>query len=127
MDLFVVQDYISTQLPKLEQGRDLFVYSMPETVSKGVLLVAETANARVDDDIPGLFHNRFQVIVRHVDYTEGYAQAKALFDTLNVRMKVMGAYRFDYIKPMHLPIPYRRGASDQLEFSVNFQARYIEC
>lgn len=126
MNLFDIQDYIVSQVTDLQISVDLFVFHMPETVKSGVLLALDTAGARSDDTIPGLYHNRFQTIIREVNYAEGYAMAKNISNVLDVRGLTLGSIRYDFIKPNHNPIPYRRGQSDLLEFSVNYKVRYIE-
>lgn len=127
MNLAPLQTYIAKQHPDYEVGRNLFIYSMPPDIEHNILLVVETAGARVDYELKGIHDNRFQMIVRDLDYDRGYDLARTLYDTLWLENKTVEGVYFYFSRPRHLPIPYRRGDSDLMEFSVNFDARFVDC
>ena len=126
MDLTPLRDFVIDQEPDYEEGRNLFMFHMPAQVQIGTVLVVETPGAGVDHEIPGTFKQRIQAIVRHSDYTEGQNMARRLYDMLNLRRVQIGGYYFHYIMPRHLPIPYRRGESGLVEFSVNYDTHFAE-
>ena len=126
MDLLPIRDYIASEKPFYETAHNLFVYSMPPQVNIGVLIVTEPSGAEVDHEIAGVYKNRFQIIVRHSDYEAGQAMAIELFHLLNIRAQALGDYWFYYIRPRHLPIPYRRGESDLMEFSINYDTHFAD-
>ena len=125
MNLKPLQDYIAAHTD-LVFGQDLFEYSLPARVTKAVVLVLEPANAYVDHEIPGLFKNRFQVIVRDPVFDDGRARADELFDLLKFENVDLTEYKVDYCRPRHKPLPFSRSAGDTVEFSINFEIRYRE-
>jgi hypothetical protein len=127
MDLIPIRDYIADQEPFYIEGESLFISHMPAQIEVGALLTLETSGAQVDHEITGVFKQRIQTIVRHPSFAEGYAMSRALFDMLNLAETQIGDYHFYYIRPRHLPIYYRRGDGDQLEFSVNYDTHFAEC
>lgn len=62
MDLDPIQDWVAAN-STLQAGVDLFTYSMPQGVKKGVLLLLEVPDGKVDHEIPGRYWSRIQVIV----------------------------------------------------------------
>jgi len=125
MDLQSIQDHLVSEAPEFQAGRNLFIYSMPSSVQIGTVILSEMSNAYADHEVPGLFYNPFQVVVRHRDYLPGQELANQIYDTLNLRRTTLGQYHFLYILPKHLPMPYRRGDSDLMEFSINFKAKFV--
>ena len=125
MNLDPICDYIAANTD-LVVAENLFSYSIPAQVSNAVLLVAESANGFVDHEIPGIFKNRYQVIVRDAVYETAKTRADELFDLLNLREVDMGEYVVTHSLPRHKPFPFRRSDGDLVEFSINFDVRYRE-
>jgi len=123
MNLSPIRDYIAAS-SNMIVGRDLFVYSMPATVKRGVLLVTESAGNHVLHETPGAFEGRYQIIVRDPDYEKGYARAEEMFDMLNLIEMDLTTYVVTYSRPRHTPLPFSRSSGDLIEFSINFDFRY---
>jgi len=127
MDLIPVRDYLMQEMPRFEDGVDLFVYSMPAQVHCGVVILAEPSMSHIDYYIKGLHKHRLQIIVRDSDYERGMTLANEIMTVMEVNRVEMGTMMFDFIRPRHLPIAYPRGESDEIEFSVNYDTRFVIC
>ena len=123
MNLDPIADYLAAN-SDLAVGVDLFTYSMPPFVDAGVLLVAEMTHSFVDHEMPGIFKNRYQAIVRDSVYDTGKARADEIFAKLYLRNVDLGEYVVTYSRPLNQPIPFSRSEGDLVEFSVNFEIRY---
>ena len=123
MNLDPIRDYIAANTT-LTVGKDLFSYSMPPQVDKGVLILTEAAGNRVDHEVKGVFKGRYQIIVRDTDYDIGMLRANQMFNLLDLLEENMGTYVVTYSRPRHTPLPFSRSEGDLIEFSINFDLRY---
>lgn len=122
-----MQPFYDIVKAKLESNEKVFMYHMPETVMRGVLLLHNLNGARLDDDIPNYKKARFQAIVREVDYQRGYELAKQVMTALTVdRLQEAGVY-IHFLNPLHDPVAFPKSAGDFIEFSVNYETVYSEC
>jgi hypothetical protein len=109
------------------QGRDLFIYNMPEQVETGILLLMDSQTpTEIDDEIPKLRRTHFKAIVRGTDYRETLALANGLRDELNLHRLTLGDYEIIRLRPTYDPIPFPVPNSDLIEVVVNFWSAYIE-
>lgn len=121
MELEPIQDYLAANTT-LVSGQDLFIYHKPHEVEPAVQLVLDDSGNRVDSEITGRYIQRFQVIVSDPDYTRGKNRAAEIFDLLRSEVtQDWTGYCTSYIRPMSLPINYRRSAGDVVEWSINFE------
>lgn len=123
MNLLPIRNYIAANTD-LVPRKTLLVFSMPADLKSGVVLVPSPVGGRIDHEIPGIYEERFQAIVRDPHYQPGMDRAEELFNLLTLLNVDMGEYVVDYCRPRHTPFAYPRSDSDLLEFSVNFDVRY---
>lgn len=109
----------------LTRAVNLFVHSMPPTVTEGVLIVTENAGNRVDHELIGVFMGRYQTIIRGSDYNQVTNRAYELFVLLNLIEENLTDYVVTYSRPRHTPNPIGgRSKGDLIEMSINFDFRY---
>lgn len=123
MNLKPFYDLLKSKLPPNEV---LFMYHMPETVKRGILVLHSLTGARFDNDINGYKKAKFQLIIREVDFQSGYALAKQAMTALKVERVTQGLAYFHFINPLHDPVAFPKSAGDFIEFSVNFETIYTE-
>lgn len=123
MNLTPIQDYINDNTTWVT-GVDLFSYSMPHDLDRGVLVITDGTGNRPDHEVPGIFVARFQVIIRNPDILEGMQQANALYDLLNLLNTDLIDYHVEYSRPRHTPISYPRSPGSVIEWSINYDIRY---
>tara|TARA_R110000851_G_C13102760_1_gene569250 strand:- start:33162 stop:33545 length:384 start_codon:yes stop_codon:yes gene_type:complete len=110
-----------------EQGVDLFIYNMPSGVEIGILLISSLSGTEIDYELPGFKRTSFQAIVRHTEFVEGRELADLVSSTLTLKNGTMlDNLLVRYIRPRHEPVVYPVSEGDYLEFSINFDAVYIE-
>ena len=125
MDLYPIQDFVETNT-SLTIGVDLFVFSIPHGIDKGVLLTREVSETRVDHEIPGRSQSRFQVIVRDPDHETGKALAYELYWLLWIReFTDWTDFCTNYIRPRHEPVAFRRSDGDVIEWSINYETDFF--
>lgn len=125
MDITKIQDFIAAGTD-LVTGKDLFCYSIPPKVSRCVTVLLDSSYAYVDPELADTFRNRFQIIVRDSDFQRGNDRAWEMFNLLKSEVPIdFVTYRANYVRPAHAPMHYRRSDSDEIEFSVNFDVRYV--
>lgn len=123
MKLEPIATYLEGQTT-LVTGQTLFVYSMPDTIRRGVLLRLPLTGTPIDHEIPGRYFTSLQAVIRDNDYTRGETTANTVKDALDLRHVQVGDMFLTYLRPRHLPIPFPRAESDLIEFSVNFDVRF---
>ncbi len=104
----------------------VFVWHMPEGINVGVLLLHNLGGARLSPDLPCFKRGKFQAIVRHTNYQEGYALAKQVLTGLTLGRKELGSLTVKHSTPIHDPVTYPVSKGDLIEFSVNFETVYVE-
>lgn len=126
MDIKTVAEYLASQTDLVFEGpnKDLFIYSMPETVRRGVLLGEEYAGTPIDHELPKYFRTGFQVVIRHEDPVKGRELADEVSDVLTFRGKLIGTLNVRHILPRHQPLVYPVSQGDLFEWSINFDAVY---
>ena len=106
------------------RGKDIFVFSMPETLTEGILLKDAALGTMIDHELPGYFPTEFQVIIRAREYAEGEEKAEAVSNTLTILNQTIGALNVNYIRPRHVPIVFPVSEGDYLEWLVIFDANF---
>lgn len=110
-----------------EGGVDLFVYRMPAQIKQGILLIGDLGGTEIDHELPGYKRTSFQAIIRHTELVEGMELANLVLKTLTLSDNtILDNLLFRYVLPRHEPVVYPVSEGDYLEFSVNFDAVYIE-
>ncbi|MDX5412908.1 MAG: minor capsid protein [Rhodobacterales bacterium] len=123
MNLDPIRDYLGSLIPSLVVARNLFTYTMPPTVSRGVLLVPSPVGLEINHEVGKASSGRYQVIVRSEDYTAGLELANFVSESLTLLNLDLGEYTVVYSRPRHTPISFPRSEGDQIEFSINFDVR----
>jgi hypothetical protein len=111
------------------QGETLFVYQMPATCAKGILLKLPLIGTPIDHELPNYYRGTMQIIVRSPVQSEGDALAKSIMTALTLHGVTLldGAGKGMSIKrmlPATLPIVYRRSDGNGIEWSLNFELVY---
>lgn len=105
----------------------VFMYHLPETVTRAVLLLHNTNGAKLDPNLPDYKKGKLQAIVRSEDFESGYALAKLVLDTFKVvKRHAEGNVLIHFIEPLHDPVPFPVSKGNFIEFSVNFETAYNE-
>jgi hypothetical protein len=108
-------------------GETVLIYNMPDTLTRGILLVSNTGGAQRDLDIPGMRRARFQAVIREREYQSGYnlgLQVAAALDKREVTPEV--GFRISLVRPLNDPIAFSRSKGGFIEFSINFETIYME-
>ena len=110
------------------QGKDLFIHNMPAKVDSGVLLRGKLTGTPINHELPGYRRTGFQAVIRHTDYKEGFELAETVSSELTFKGgdTVLGSIVVKHILPKHEPVVFPVSEGDFLEFSVNFDAVYIQ-
>lgn len=109
-------------------GKDLYIYTMPESTQYGVVVVDDTDSpTEIDEYIPKLKKSDFRAIVRGNDYDEAMALAARVQGALNkYNYEASNGLKFLRLRPTYDPIAYPVSESDVIEVSVNLWTAYIE-
>ena len=118
--LLDIATYLDEQGHGYAEGRDknIFVFSMPETLKEGILLKDAALGTMIDHELPGYFPTEFQVIVRATGYAEGEEKSEAISNTLTVLNQTIGTLNVNYIRPRHVPIVFPVSEGDYLEWLI---------
>lgn len=121
---------IATYLEEQGQGyatgrdKDIFVYSLPETVKSAILLKDAALGTMIDHELPEYFDTDFQVIIRATGYAEGEEKAEAISTTLTILNQTIGSLNVNFIRPRHVPIVFPVSEGDYLEWLIIFDANF---
>lgn len=126
MNLEPIAEYLELQGAGT-RGTNIFVYSMPDEIISGVLLVETLLGTTIDHELPNYRRADFQVIVRHSDFAAGKALAEQVSNLLTLENKsaTINGMNVKFIRPKHEPVPFPRLEGGGLEFSVNFESAYV--
>lgn len=101
-------------------GENLFTYSAPAEVEYYALLVLGGDGIEFDNETPGHYNTKFQVIVRATSYEDGFALADDIKQALTFYGKKVDKFSFKQSLPRDEPRPFRRNEAGIIEFSNNF-------
>ena len=107
-------------------GSDLFYYSAPDEAKQYTLLMYGGDGIPINWDLPRYYKVRFQAIIRAANYTDGFAIAESVMNTLTFYESETTQYYVKQCLPKEEPRPYRRGDAGILEFSLNFDIVFIK-
>jgi hypothetical protein len=107
-------------------GTDLFFYSAPAELETYALLVFGGDGIPVDNELPGYYNTKYQVIVRASNYEDGFALAHDIKQALTFYGKKSGNITFNHSLPKDEPRPYRRNEAGIVEFSNNFIVSFVK-
>ena len=109
-------------------GEDLYIYSMPENVRSGILVLDDPDTpTEIDEYLPKLKKSDFRCIVRGNDYEQAMNLAYMVREELDkYEVTTTTGLKFLRIKPTYDPIAYPVSGGDVIEVSVNLWAAYIE-
>lgn len=113
---------VKTALPK----EQIFMYQMPDTVTRGILIMAGVGGAQRDQDLPGYKKARLQAVIRATEYQSGYDLANRVITALDKRRQTIESVYILKVVPLHDPFPFAKSSGGYIEFSVNFEAVYVE-
>lgn len=106
--------------------KDIFVFQMPETVSKGILLRDAALGTMIDHELPGYYHTEFQCIVRSKEHAEGEAKANAVSSGLTILNQTIGTLNVKYVRPRHIPMVFPVSDGDYLEWLIIFDICFVK-
>jgi hypothetical protein len=104
----------------------VFMYQMPDTVKRAVLLMSGIGGAALDQDIPGYKRARLQAIIRETEFQSGYDLAKQVMTALDKSRVTSESVYILRVNPLHDPIAFARSQGGFVEFSINFETVYVE-
>ena len=108
-------------------AQNIFVHAAPTDVDNYVLLKYGPMGVPIDWYLPGYYDVTFQVIIRNVDYTNGFAVSDSVVSALTIFQEtVIDNYTFKQVYPNSQPHPYRRGDAGIIEFNVMFKAYFVK-
>lgn len=108
-------------------GVDLFVHSMPEGKTAGIVVLEDPGTpTEISEDIPKLRKGTATVVVRGSDYQTAYSLAKSVSTELDFHRRTVGGFQFLRLRPMFEPVAYSVPDSDVIEVAVNLWAAYID-
>lgn len=107
-------------------GQDLFYYSAPAEVEQYVLLMLGGDGIPFDNEVPGYYNTKYQVIVRSASYSEGFALANDVKEALTLYGRKVDNITFKHSLPRDEPRPYRRNEADIVEFSNYFLVSFVK-
>jgi len=108
------------------RNKDIFVFSMPESVSGGILLKDFPLGTEIDHELPGYFVTEFHVIVRSTGHAEGEEKAEAISAALTILNQAVGSLNVNYIRPRHIPMVFPVSQGDYLEWLVTFDINFCK-
>lgn len=107
----------------------VFMYTMPDTVTSGILLMGGHGGAKLDPYQPGMRTGRLQIVIRVTpeNFESGYALASQILAAFKVvKRQTIGSMFVHFVEPLHDPINYPLSKANLTEFSVNFETMYSE-
>lgn len=108
-------------------GTDLFIYSMPAEVTRGVMLTPGASGDAVNHEVPGYRPAAsFQIVVRALEHEDGFAlMARAVKAATITQPIALGPYRINHARPRHDAVVTPRADGNGLEFSVAFDVNLV--
>lgn len=113
-------------------GKSLFLFNMPETCAKGVVLRLPVDGISVSQYLPGYYKTYFQAIVRDKSFASGQGRAEALSSLLTFYDRTFtDSANKPYLQikicyPCVKPIVFPRMTDNLLEWSIKFDVVYVE-
>jgi hypothetical protein len=104
---------------------NVFAYNMPGDIKNGILVVSWMP-AEIHPDIWGYKIGEFTVVVRDPDYKDGLLISNKIKQELTVENEVWSDWKILFSRAKHDPMVFPRSEGNGLEFSVNFQCRFID-
>jgi hypothetical protein len=118
--------WLGSRGTKLRPGHEIFVHAFPPKAS-GVLIILDRLEGVTDTDMPGRYFQPFQIIVRNADLVKGRELAWKLFAHFDIEVPAeLPSSVLSRCKPKHMPLPFRRSDGDIVEWSVNFDAIFLD-
>ena len=99
---------------------DIFLFEMPSECKKGILMKLPLQGVPVDPELPLYYRCDFQVIVRAQKHADGYPLAELVRQKLTFTERTVGTLHIQELRPLTLPISYRRSDGNGLEWSLAF-------
>lgn len=104
-----------------------FIYRLPESLKEGILITHGLSGASLDPDLPGYKKAKFQVVVRSLDFEDGYNLSKSIMGIFSSVKPTTALSSFIYfIQPLHDPLAFPMSKGGFIEFSVTYETAYIE-
>jgi len=114
-------------------GSTIFLHFMPVECKKGVLIKEPLAGMQTNNELPGFYKTRFQIIVRAPTQTEGDALVKIIQKAILMKQERSfyepGSNAFAmkvlHCLPDSLPIRFPRLEGNEIEWSLNYQISFV--
>lgn len=106
-------------------GADIFVYHAPPEKQDCMILYPSAEYNVIDPETPTYYTSRFQVIIRNAKFQEGIELCKQIETVLTIFNQDTTDIKIKRCRPLHQARVYRRADSGLIEFSINFDIRYI--
>lgn len=119
---------LRTRLLEGNLGHDVYVFHMPAHERMAVLLLARKA-APVNHYLPGYYKSDYQAIIRapSSDIAGGQALADQVMVLLSIEQESQLAdIAVKYSLPRHQPFMYPVSNGDLIEWSINFDAAFVD-
>jgi hypothetical protein len=107
-------------------GTDLFYYSASPDRDTYALLMFGGDGIPVDNELPGYYNTKYQVIVRSSSYDDGFQLANDVRQALTFYGRQSGTITFNQSLPRDEPRPFRRNEAGIIEFSNNFIVSFVK-
>jgi hypothetical protein len=124
--------FLKNMLTLLEQanlgqpGKSLFLFELPGSAEKAIVLLPQLSGTKIDHELPGLLRPGFQLVVRARDHLSGYDLANAAVEALTMNQDTqLDGILVKFVRPRHEPVPYPVSEGNYIEWSVNFDATYV--
>ena len=99
-------------------GKDIFIGTMPGSVTNGVMLRSPLSGDKIDEGQGGFFDTTFTMIVRSESVPDGYQKCLAISQMLTRGHANASDFHIIRLRPDTLPVTYPRGDADTLETAV---------
>jgi hypothetical protein len=107
-------------------GRSIFVNEMPTSCNVGILLMDNYYGTQVDRYLPDFYRTEYRLVVRHTDFANGKALARAATLSLAAMMGTVGTLLVRQTAALNLPRSYRRSAGGYWEFEVDMEIVFVD-
>lgn len=109
-----------------KRGESLFLFNMPDTATRGIVLLSSLSGEKIDHELPGYRKPDFQIVARAHDYLVGHDLAKSAMEALTISQETMlDGMQVKFVRPRHEPVSYPVSDGNYIEWSVNFDATCV--
>lgn len=105
--------------------KDIFIDTLPDEASKGIVLRSSISGDEIDYYLPGLMKATFRLIARASFHSDGLEMIQKAIQALTVwQPRKIGNMRVRSCRPITTPMVYPLSNGNLREFSVNMKIIY---